>query len=501
MRDEIYKNQQGVALLMVLGAMVILTALMVDFSFETKVHKLRAYNTQERMQAKLNAEAGLMFAMVRLNIYQESLNFLERNKQYKKLVSSQIIDNLWSTPFMYPIPVLKDANILQRSALEEFQKNFLLTGKMMLTIQNVSHLLNINLLRDMSASTGTDADAAAGAAATATANTGANPAGSTTSTTTTTTATPAEKANNMQEKLTEILKTRIEEQREKARNAGNISDISDKFTQLTPELLVKLIKYYISKEDSFEDNDRGEIEHIYQKKEVHAKFAPLSSISELYLIPGLNDAVIDLIKDDFTVHGVTTVDFNRATKGIMKFIFPEMKEEHLTQFFKYRDDPEKPHRFRTLDDLSKYLVETLQVFTLQTFNEKMNYLRKTGVKAGAGESIANGSLFKVVSVGQYERATYTITAFVSIPVKEPPAKKVKKCPETRDENGSCGKDCIFNEDTNKCVLKVDTGVPGDPGAPGGSEKKDDKDNKDENDKKNQGPLTYLMPRVVEMTIN
>ncbi|MBF0312252.1 MAG: general secretion pathway protein GspK [Oligoflexia bacterium] len=508
-RFKIINNEKGVALLMVMGAIVILTALIVEFSYETKVHMLRVYNAQDRAQAKLNAESGLQLAIARLKLYQLSLNYLEKNKQYQKIVKPEALDSLWSTPFIYPIPLGKDANIVQRSALEDFQKTFMLSGRLSVSIQNVSHRLNVNLLRltpkkekadekkspvgpfsgpEVSEEVGVKSND--GGEGGETGEEGEDPG----------------LAGNMEKKLVDLLKKRMREKKASAEGGdagGSDNDSSGSeqdFGKVRPELMVKAIKYYVNKENSYEDNDKGEVERMYAQAGIHAKFAPMSSISELHLIPGLNDKVIDLIKDDLTVHGSTTIDFNRITQKGLKFIFPEMTEEHMADFFTYRDNPEKPHRFSGNDDLAKYLVDVLQVFDRKKFDEHIKSLEKAGAKFGA-----NGTVFRVISAGQYERATYTLTAYVIVPAKE--EEKVK-CLETPDLMGSCGKGCIFDQEKTKCIpnpnptgptnLNPDPNVPREDGTTPAAASSGDKE---KNKKKEKPPITYLAPRVVEIQVN
>jgi type II secretory pathway component PulK len=85
---KLLKNQaqeeKGMALLMVMSSIAILTYLLADFTFETKVHQIKAYNAQDRAQARLTAEAGISFSLGKLRIYQELRNRLEKNKNIKK---------------------------------------------------------------------------------------------------------------------------------------------------------------------------------------------------------------------------------------------------------------------------------------------------------------------------------------------------------------------------------------------------------------------------------
>ena len=112
------KRESGVAILMVMTSITILTFLLADFTFETKINKLRVYNQQDMTQARLNAEAGLTFALAKLRLYQEGFNLLEKNESAKKMVGPRTLETVISQPFLFPIDesLLKKANLIQRNA-------------------------------------------------------------------------------------------------------------------------------------------------------------------------------------------------------------------------------------------------------------------------------------------------------------------------------------------------------------------------------------------------
>lgn len=506
MNSSSNKNK-GVALLMVLGTITILTALMADFIFDTKIHKLKVYNTQERAQAKLNAEAGLYLALARMKLYKEALNLLETNPTYKKSVSQSVVDMIWSTPFMYPIPLPKDANIIQKNALDEFKKSMLLPGRLTVSINNISSLINLNLLKLAPLTNDQDGDGNKG-------NTGdtsdpkkkKNPSDPKTN--------PAkvgseeyykkdkldiDETNMTQNRLSELLAIKLEEKKEKEQ------DFESKYTRYTAAFLIKIIKDYINKENSYEDPDRGEVERLFSEKNLKPKFAPMSSLSEIYLLPGLNDNIIELIKDQLTVFGSQSIDFNKITKDGLKFLLPDINEDQMKEFFKYRDDPDDPHSFDSLEDFAKYVVDEAKIIEKDAFNEKIAELEKAGVRFSI-----TGSLFKITSVGMYEKSTYTINATVLIPVKEEIVKK-SQCFEVPDVNGTCGPNCMYDPGTGKCVANAAPATaatdPNDPNNPSSNPEGNPNDpnataeGDKSKDKKPEKKITYLSPRVVEININ
>ncbi|MDA9793262.1 hypothetical protein N9B72_01630, partial [Bacteriovoracaceae bacterium] len=102
---SLLRSNDGIALLMVLTSVTILTALLAEFSFETKVNKIKSYNLQDKLQAKLNAEAALQFSMARLRLYKESFNYVEANSDAKSFVDQKMLNQIWQVPFVFPIPV------------------------------------------------------------------------------------------------------------------------------------------------------------------------------------------------------------------------------------------------------------------------------------------------------------------------------------------------------------------------------------------------------------
>ena len=132
---------------MVLSAVAIVTPFVVNFSFDTEINKLKVYNIEDRSKAKLTAQSGLQFSMARLRLYKEAYNFLQKNKEAAKVVKPEILDSLWNFPFVYPIPITKKMNAIQKEAINDFTENNVLDGTLRLTIENISNKINLNLLR------------------------------------------------------------------------------------------------------------------------------------------------------------------------------------------------------------------------------------------------------------------------------------------------------------------------------------------------------------------
>ncbi len=433
-------------------AITIMAALLADFAFEVQVNKLRTYNSQDKLQARLNAEAGLKFAIARLELYQEARNFLEKNTNLQKEVKVEDLNTIWNVPFIYPIPTTSKMKTSVKASIEKFMKESLLLGEINTEIRNTSNLININLLRIAKPKVETKSPSSAQTNAQNQTTHGSSNLSS------------EQIILNLEKTLTDLFKGSFESRIE------NDEVFAAKYSNIQPELLIKEIKFYINDADKELEPEIDEIRAEYASKDIKAKHAPLSSLSELYLLDGWDDELLDLIKDSITVHGVVAIDLNKITEKTLKLLLPEIDEQGVKDFFEYRDDPESPKTFNNIDEFKSYIVSTADILNQQEMDKRIIDFQKAGIDFGV-----HGSLFRVISKGSSGRATYTISAYVEIPIK--PVVNID--PNTQDPQ---------DPDDN-----IDTEV--DP------DQKGQVPPRSTTQTTKPDPTQYLKPRVIEMTIN
>lgn len=440
-----FSSQDGVALLMVMSAVAILAFLLVNFTFNTQINKLRVYNQLDSSQARLNAEAGMTMALSKLKLYQMGLNALAKNAALKDKVSPRDLESAILQPFVFPIPINKnEENLIVRNAVEAFGKSVILEGALNMTISPVTGFLNPNSMREPPKS-------------------------------------PEDEDNNdpnqdeeneqkpphvmIEQKLVETLTEALDEQRENNENFDLI------YGEVEPDLRIKEMKYFITEKGKFNDPLAGDLEILYRDAEKTPKHLPFNSKSELYLLQGWNDALIDLIKDRISVHDVTIIPLNEISKSQLKVLFPAITDDQIQDFFNYRDgnkDEEiDPHPFRGPDDFKEAIVNQLGITDAQSFDERIKEFEAAGIKLGVA-----GKLFKVISQGSFGRSTYTLTAYVDLPVKPQPKPKKKKNPTDPD----------FDPDPDNPPTTTDPNAQEgqDPNAP------------------KETPMEYMEPRIVEL---
>ena len=449
-KHSVLKDSQGIALLMVMSAIAILTYLLADLTFETKINKIQTYNAQDRFQAKLSAQAGLNFGIARLRLYQEAKNALEKNKTAKSAVGAEKLNIIYSFPFAYPLPIPGDADLIQKNALKEFQDKTNLDGQFTLEISLVKGFLNPNNLRAPSDKSQDQED---------------NFGSSREDNEDQKTKSPQE---YIEERLVDTLKNIFETKRE------NDDEFDRLYGNLEPEMLVKELKFFVNPPNTLNDPDIPDIQSLYRDAGITPKHAPMSSLDELYLLAGWPEAIIDLMKDKLTVHEVSVISLNDLTEEQLRVIFPKIDPISIEEFFRYRDgDPEReeePNPFKSEKDFKSLIVNRLQVVDENSYEKRAKEFEAAGLKFDV-----SGKLFKLVSTGNSNRAQYKITAFIDLPIK--PVKE-----ENKNQN----------QDQNR-----DQNNPNNPNNPT-AQNNQNQNNNNKKDEQKEKPVELMAPRVVEI---
>jgi hypothetical protein len=417
------KNEKGIALLMVMGVIAILTFLLADFTFETKLNKIKVYNQQEKIQARLNAEAGLNFALAKLRLYQEGRNKIEKDEGLKSAFPTADLEAIIIQPFIFPLPLSGKADIIQKTAINDFLKNTIFQGEVSVTFNKISGFLNPNSLRfrpktkPASNELGTENDMA-GADQTKNENE-VNP---------TNPKPPPEPASVIiEKKLVETLQRLIKDKNESDEEFHQI------YANADAQYLVKELQFYVNDKGFFQDASRSEIEAKFNQKNITPKFAPMSSIEELYLLPSWDDAIIDLIKDRMSVHEVSIIAINELTINDLKILFPSINNIQTEEFFKYRDGDTdkkiKPKKFRNAEDFKRVITGELNILSDVEYEERITSLKNAGLVIDTA-----GKLYKVSSRGSMNNSVYNLVAYIDLPIK--PQPKAPPVPEGQTTKGS-----------------------------------------------------------------
>lgn len=454
--NVILKNERGVAIMMIMTAIILLMAIYGEFTFESKIARLKATNILDKSQAKLVAESGLQLAMARIRLYKEAYNAIQGNPNAKQMVQGQLLNQLWEVPFIYPIPVGKGVSQAFKATVDKFSQEMLLEGEMKVSIQNISNRLNLNMLRIDMTKYNPDPNANDGMDHSSLLN-------------------MSDQAImtdvNVDQSLFYLLKRLVDQKKE------DDEAFDDKYGAINYQEMLTTLKYYMSDYGSMQtDPMMPEAETNFSQANLHPKFGPMGSASELYAIPGWDDQLIELIQNEFSVYPSTQIDFNKLTANMLKILIPNMTDDQIKDFFIWRDDPEQPKYLNSKADFKNYICTIERIMSDTDFDNRMNLFEQKGITFGS-----NPNLFKVVSEGTYNRSTYTLVAYVVIPKTET-NKPAQQCPQGQ----------VYNAQTKSCQPQqggTPATTPGTTTNPGTATASTDQD------------ARLLEPRIIEIQVN
>ena len=411
-------GKNGVGLLLVMSSIALLTFLLATFTYNVSINKIKVYNEQDSMQARLNAESGLNFAISKLKLYKESFNLLEKNETMKSMLSPEKLEGLITEPFVFPLPLkIDNLNLIQKNLVQEFSENTHMNGSVVVEVKSISNFLNPNNLsvpfiekknEEEDEDDRDDEDEDLEDEKKEETNKSSKD--------------QKENLINNEQAFVELLSERIQAKIEEDANFASM------YSDLDPVLLIKELKFYVSRNELFKDDQRTDIEILYAEKEIEPKHAPLEHISELYQLAGWDDEIVNLIIDRLSVYAAAIIPINEINSKHLTMIFPELTEEQVNDFFLQRDGNEElevdPTPLNSFDDFKKLCTETLD-FDSSMFKERTDLFLKAGYHFGPA-----GKLFKVTSNGKFNNADFTINAFIDLPIlpqaEEKKSKKKKK---------------------------------------------------------------------------
>jgi general secretion pathway protein K len=296
-----------VALLMVIAAISVLSILVTEFTYVAQINQKIAFDGLDQVQAHYLAKSGLKLSLLRLKAYSNVKNFI-KGAGVEKMVPKAMVDKIWSFPFFYPIPTdIPGISPADKDKIEKFQKASGLAGKFSSNIESESGRYNLNLLlasflppEPTSTPSPTQPPAGAG---------GTNPNGPP-DPNASPTPTPSRSFGPQQarDSLAEYLQTLFNNKAEA--DPDFAADYRD--THLIDDLV---------------DNIAGWADFSYERKsqtgDIPMKRAPFYSLTELHMIPGMDDQLYELFAPNLTVSRTPGINVNTMTEATLRALLPQ----------------------------------------------------------------------------------------------------------------------------------------------------------------------------------
>lgn len=301
-----FKNQKGIAILMAVFSMMLMSVIAIEISNLTTVEYLVSSQSLNQVRAHYAAKSGVKFSLLRIKMYQKA------SKQFGEQLKGQehLLDMIWNMDMTWPPIIPPTISQVDQGMIQSAVDESIFVGQFSTKIQSESQKIDINDLASESK-------------------------------------TLAEATKNQ---LLQLFQNELDTN----------DKFYDEFSSFRFEELVNDMADWVD-EDSESLNGGGE----RSRYKVRSDFLPpnqsFKSIQELRMLPTMKDSIFDFLKDKITIYGIKGVNINYAGKEEIQSLSPFFEEEETKTIIEYREDPEKGGYFKDKDDFLKFVSDVLRL--------------------------------------------------------------------------------------------------------------------------------------------
>jgi general secretion pathway protein K len=291
------RNQKGVALLLAVFMMVIITYLVTEVSYETNVEYRANANSVERLKAYYAARSGVDLSLLRIQIYKKL------KSQFGKQLGPQakMLDLIWSLPLGWPPDIPAETNAVDKGLVTDVVGNSLMDAKYTMAISDEGSKIDLNDLASKS------------------------------------------------KKLAEITRKQLLGIFENADK--NDPKFHEKYQDMKQfETLVNNITDWI---DDDQQSLNGGNESQYYSDFKTDKLPPnraFRTLDEVRMVAGMTDDIFEFLKPAITVYGARAINVNYASTEILKSLDTSFTDAVVQEIIKRRSDDQLGGPFTSKDD-------------------------------------------------------------------------------------------------------------------------------------------------------
>jgi general secretion pathway protein K len=303
----INNNNSGMAILLVLSFILMISFIAKELAFEARVeYEFSAVNYRE-LKAYHAARSAMEISLFRVMLY----------KQAKAVVGDKIpdpsmLDMIWSLPMAWPPALKEDASLIAKDDLEDVKEESLQDAEWTSVITPEGSKIDLN-----------DLDSPSKALQKAVKN-----------------------------QIVQLIRNRLEEDDDWARDNDNID----------PEEIVNHMIDYIDKDE--ESQTGGAESSFYRENNSERTLPPnrmFRTMDELLLIPGMDIVLYNHLAPNFTLYGIRAINVNHASTDVLMSIDPQITEEVAKDIKNQINDLEQGGPFKTEDEFKSYISKDVDV--------------------------------------------------------------------------------------------------------------------------------------------
>lgn len=351
MRQKYFKarirNQKGIALLIALFAVTVLTFVAVELSYDVSIEYIISNKEYHRLKAYYAAKAGIELSRFRIYIYKQALSQFKGNLAGKQ----HLVDMIWNFPFVWPVVLPEAVGRVEREQIQGVISESLMSDVQYTTqISSEGSKIDVNdlaseseILRDMT-----------------------------------------------KLQLTQIFEYSIQADEPFGRQ---LSEANTDY-----EMIIDNIKDWV---DEDQNGERGGDEgHPYRdmisENNLEIRLPPnrpFRTMQEVKMVSGVSDKIYNFLKPHITVYGNKGINPNYANDHVLRSLDPYITDEVITQIKEKRSDPAQG-LFQDANDFYGFLDQFIDTRALRDskipfyFDAEHNFvIKSTGVSRGVQKDI------------------------------------------------------------------------------------------------------------------
>ncbi len=183
-------------------------------------------------------------------------------------------------------------------------------------------------------------------------------------------------------------------------------------TVIPPEEVVASITDWVDKDDERSGINGGSEDerYSYLKHKYHNKNDRFTSLDELYMVYGIDDDFMEVFKDSLTIYGESKININSCDETILRTLIYGLVDDIPPSYMV----PHSPEMAQLISDILEY--RRFSPFTnAKGFYSLLNSvegIKVSGVKKRKFNLVTDSTIFKIVSYGVVEDATFKIETVI-----------------------------------------------------------------------------------------
>jgi general secretion pathway protein K len=412
-----------------------------EFTYVAQLNQKLAYDELDQVKALYLAKSGFKLSLLRLKAYRTVKNLMANQGSGASAISPSDLDKIWNFPFFYPIPSIPGMSLGDKEAISKFQKESNFEGSYSSVITSESSRLNLNMILA----------GFQGASPSPSPSPSKKPADPNQS------GNPNPNPNNPPGASPSPSPSFDPEAARKSLQDYFQAILQNKY-DADPDFQSEYRDFRI---EDFMDNLVAWADPTYERRQsgmgdnTAFKRAPFYSVTELHMLPGIDDQLYDLFSPNLTVSRTPGVNVNTMQETVLRALVPQMTPQEVEDFFKFRDDTEQDNHFKDADSFFKYLSNSVQALRGDdAMNKFKDDLNKRNVRI-----VTDESEFKITVKATVNQSVRTLEAWVSLTDDNKSSTSSNKTPGTNPTpSPTPGPSGSQGNSTNNASQAPDTGL-------------------------------------------